>query len=214
MLQTAAPETVGFSSERLARINTLMQGYVERQDLPGIITLVSCRGKVIHQEKYGWMDVEASKPMRLDAIFNLASMEKTHHQRGGGLYGSIADYARFAQMLANGGEQDGVCLLSPKTAALFSMNHAPAGGLPYRVKDPLYHAGYGFGLGMRVLMDVSQSGMAGSVGEFGWFGALATYFWVDPRERLTGILLTQHAPYDRYPAAQQFKQLTYQALIE
>ena len=62
-------------------------------------------------------------------------------------------------------------------------------------------------------MDVSKTGMAGSAGEFGWDGAFNTYFWVDPREALYGLLMVQHGPNAYYPIAQQFKQLTYQALV-
>jgi len=133
---------------------------------------------------------------------------------GGGLVSTIADYARFAAMLANGGEINGVRLLAPKTVELFSLNHAPAEALPYGfVEHDLYHAGYGYSLGTRVLMDVSQTGLPGTEGEFGWDGAFSTYFWVDPWEELYGVLMLQHQPNAYYPIAQQFKQLTYQALM-
>jgi len=79
--------------------------------------------------------------------------------------------------------------------------------------DP-YHAGYGFGLDMRVLTDVSASGLAGSVGEFGWDGAHSTYFWVDPHEALYGLLMLQLNPNGDDPIGQQFKQLTYPALLD
>ena len=72
--------------------------------------------------------------------------------------------------------------------------------------------GYGYSIGMRVLMDVAATGMAGSVGEFGWDGAFSTYFWIDRHEQLFGVLLTQHQPNAYYPIANQFKALTYQAL--
>jgi CubicO group peptidase (beta-lactamase class C family) len=118
-------------------------------------------------------------------------------------------------MLVNGGELDGVRLLGPKTVALMEMNHAPAQVLPYGfAENDLYHAGYGYGLGMRVLMDISRSGMAGSVGEFGWDGAFSTYFWIDRKEALYGLMMLQHQPNAYYPIAQQFKALTYQALVE
>ena len=133
---------------------------------------------------------------------------------GGGLTSTLGDYARVAAMLANGGELDGVRILGPKTVALYSLNHTPAAALPYGFRDnDLYHAGYGYSLGTRVLMDVSQSGLYGSVGEFGWDGAFSTYCWVDPVESLYGVLMTQHSPNAYYPIHQQFKQLTYQALL-
>jgi len=134
---------------------------------------------------------------------------------GGGLVSTVHDYARFAQMLVNGGELDGVRVLSPTTVALYSINHMPEAALPYGFAEgeDLYHWGYGYSLGTRVLMDVSKSGIAGSVGEFGWDGAFSTYVWIDPQEALYGLLMLQHAPNAYYPIAQQFKQLTYQALV-
>ncbi len=128
---------------------------------------------------------------------------------------TVRDYARFAQMLTNGGELEGVRLLAPKTVALYSLNHAPEQALPYFHNDT-YHRGYGFSLGTRVLMDTSQPGTSGSVGEFGWDGAFSTYFWVDPKQALYGLLMLQYSPSDYHLAQefhQRFKQLTYQALV-
>ncbi|MFN2151928.1 MAG: serine hydrolase, partial [Anaerolineales bacterium] len=106
-------------------------------------------------------------------------------------------------------------LLSPKTVELFSLNQCPSAALPYGfVENDLYHAGYGYSLGTRVLMDVAQSGMAGSVGEFGWDGKFHTYFWIDPVQELFGLLMTQLDMEGRHASHQQFKQLTYQALID
>jgi CubicO group peptidase (beta-lactamase class C family) len=64
-----------------------------------------------------------------------------------------------------------------------------------------------------VLVDVSLTGQAGSVGEFGWDGAFSNYFWVDPKEALYGLLMLQHSPNAYYPLAPQFKQVVYQALV-
>lgn len=135
---------------------------------------------------------------------------------GGGLISTLPDYARFLQMLVNKGELNGVRLLSPKTVEMYSINYAPEQALPYGFapKEDLYHYGYGFSLGTRVLMDPSKTGMAGSVGEFGWDGAFSTYFWVDPSMDLYGLMMLQHYPNAYYPIAQQFKQLTYQAIIK
>lgn len=133
---------------------------------------------------------------------------------GGGLVSTLGDYSRFTRMLTNGGILDGVRLLSPHTVRLFTLNQAPEAALPYGfVENDLYHAGYGYSLGTRVLMDVARSGLAGSVGEFGWDGAYSTYFWVDRAEALCGVLMTQHAPNAYYPIHPQFKQIVYQALL-
>jgi len=133
---------------------------------------------------------------------------------GGGLASTVYDYGRFAQMLVNGGELDGARLLSPRTVALMEMNQAPAVGVPY---DPragvLKNAGYGYSLGMRVLFDVAAAGRAGSVGEFGWDGAFVTHFWIDRKEALYGLLMLQHQAW-AFPLHQQFKALTYQALVD
>ncbi|MBN2391455.1 MAG: beta-lactamase family protein [Anaerolineae bacterium] len=158
----------------------------------------------------------AEKLERIDAPAHGQRLQKpTFLSGGGGLVSTVHDYARFAQMLVNGGELDGVQVLSPTTVALYSINHMPEAALPYGFAEgeDLYHWGYGYSLGTRVLMDISKSGMAGSVGEFGWDGAFSTYVWIDPKESLYGLLMLQHSPNAYYPIAQQFKQLTYQALV-
>ena len=112
-------------------------------------------------------------------------------QRGGhGLFGTAPDYLRVAQMLANGGELDGVRYLSRKTLQLMHSNVIPAALFPLELGGfPL--AGYGFGLGSRVALDAAATGTTTSVGEFGWAGAAKTYFWVDPVEEIVGIFMTQ-----------------------
>ena len=160
---------------------------------------------------YGHPD-GAEELSRLESAKQFGRLEKPAFlMGGGGLMSTVPDYARFCQMLVNGGELDGRRLLSPKTVALYSMNHAPPQVKPYGA--PRHGNGYGYSLGTHVLMDVASTGMAGSVGEFGWGGAFSTYFWIDPAEQLYGLFMTQHAPNNTYPVAAQFKQLTYQALI-
>src|SRR5580698_240481 len=111
--------------------------------------------------------------------------------RGGhGLFSTIGDYFRFAQMLANGGELDGERIIGRKTLELMHANYVPAGLLPLEVGGmPL--PGYGFGLGSRLLLDVAQSSAPGSIGEFGWSGAAKTHYWVDPKEQVVGLFMTQ-----------------------
>jgi CubicO group peptidase (beta-lactamase class C family) len=75
-MNVVTPESVGFSSDRLGRITTAMQGYVDAGQLPGVITVVARRGQVVHFECQGMMDVEAGKPMRPDAILRMFSMTK------------------------------------------------------------------------------------------------------------------------------------------
>jgi CubicO group peptidase (beta-lactamase class C family) len=135
---------------------------------------------------------------------------------GGGLVGTASDYMRFAQMLLNGGELDGTRLLGRKSIELMTINHLPQHLIPFVVIKGAEFAnqGWGYGLGGQVLMDVAQSQMLGSVGEFGWSGAACTDFWVDPKEELIGLLMPQFQPLFHYPFFPQFKVLTYQAIVD
>jgi CubicO group peptidase (beta-lactamase class C family) len=132
---------------------------------------------------------------------------------GGGLVSTAPDYLRFTQMLLNRGELDGARLLSPKTVELMSMNHIPAANLPLRIGESVIN-GYGFGLGFSVAMNLAQAGIIGSAGAFGWGGAANTEFWVDPHEKLIGILMTQFMPSGTYPVINDFRVLTYQSLVD
>lgn len=131
---------------------------------------------------------------------------------GAGLVSTAADYLRFTQMLLNQGELAGERLVSRKTIELMTANHLPASLCPIQVgvNPPL--AGYGFGLGVRVLIDLAQSQTLGSVGEYGWSGAASTYFWIDPAEEFTGVFLTQLVPSGGHPLGRMFKLLAYQAI--
>lgn len=398
-MKTVRPESMGFSSQRLARINVVMERYVDEEKLAGIVTLVARRGQVVHFEKFGMADVEAGQPMQDDTIFRIYSMTKpitsvavlmlfeeghfrlsdpvanylpmfknakvlehpnqpeerlvdaerpitihhllthtaglsygwdeikttddryrnlweqldtnpeftlhdwvatlalipllfqpgtryrysmatdvlgglveavsgqpfaqflrqrifaplgmddtafdvppeklarfaanygpreegglkvidvpesshyarpTHHPSGGGgLVSTTGDYLRFAQMLLNRGELDGVRLLGRKTVELMTTNALPAG--VHLNNDPT--RGASFGLGVSLLEDVGKVQQMGSVGNYGWGGAANTNFWVDPQEELIGIIMLQFMPSDTYPVTQDFRNLTYQALI-
>ncbi len=127
---------------------------------------------------------------------------------GGGLISTAPDYMRFAQMLLNGGELDGVRLLGRKTVELMRMNHLPAG--MHIWDDP----STGFGLGFGVLIDPARSKMLGSSGVYGWGGAANTNFWIDPQEELIGLLMLQFMPSGTYPVIPDFRVAVYQALID
>lgn len=149
---------------------------------------------------------------RLDEIQPPAS-PPPHLSGGGGLVSNLADYSRFAQMLAGGGALDGARILSPSTVAMFSQNQMTPGiSMPGMRPRDLRHAGYGFSLGTRVLVNVAASGCAGNAGEFGWDGAFNTYFWVDPADAMYAVLLLQRNPFGVINLHREFKQLTYQAL--
>ena len=126
----------------------------------------------------------------------------------GGLVSTASDYFRFHQMMLNGGELDGVRLLSPRTVRTMTTNHI--GGKPVWLRG----AGYGFGLGYSVTTDVGLSAMPNGEGTYGWGGAYCTVFWVDPEDELIGILMTQVRPYTHLNIRQDFQTLTYQALVD
>ncbi|HEV8317743.1 MAG TPA: serine hydrolase domain-containing protein [Vicinamibacterales bacterium] len=127
----------------------------------------------------------------------------------GGLSGTAADYFRFAQMLANGGEYGGQRLLGPMTINLMVSNHIGRDKHVYVRGD-----GYGFGLGFSVLTDPGQSQDALSIGTFSWGGANGTLFWVDPVEELVGILMMQLNPYQASRIRPLFSVVVSQAVIE
>ncbi|HEY8548512.1 MAG TPA: serine hydrolase domain-containing protein [Vicinamibacterales bacterium] len=122
---------------------------------------------------------------------------------GAGLVSTASDYARFLQMLLNGGELDGVRLLSPKTVELMTSNHV----------GTLFSLGRtGFGLGFEVTEHVGRSGRPGSVGEFGWGGAYHTKYWVDPEEKLVVVFMTQLLPAFGSDLQDKLRALVYQAI--
>ncbi len=112
---------------------------------------------------------------------------------GGGLYSTAGDYARFAQMLLNGGELNGTRLLSPKTVEMMRQNHIAHLADPH----PFARAELGFGLGVRMITDLGASPFLGSMGMFGWDGAATTIVWMDPQEHTVAIFLSQHFPFDQ-----------------
>jgi CubicO group peptidase (beta-lactamase class C family) len=126
---------------------------------------------------------------------------------GMSLYSTIGDYARFGQMLLNGGELEGVRLLSRKTVELMTVNHLNDLAVPHIGGS----GAYGFGLGGSVRVDLAKANLPGSLGEFGWDGAATTYFRMDPRERTLALVFLQHMPFDR-PTLDLFSTLFYQAI--
>ena len=125
------------------------------------------------------------------------------------MFSTIGDYARFGQMLANGGELDQTRLLSRKTVELMTGNHLSTLKVPST--DP--NGAYGFGLGGLVVLDVAKSGIPGSVGQFGWTGAASTLFRMDRKERLVMLLFQQYMPYDQ-PSLALFVTLVDQAIAD
>ncbi len=137
---------------------------------------------------------------------------------GGGLVSSARDYHRFTQMLLRGGELDGTRLVGNRTLAYMLRNHLPGGTdletLGMGSFSEASNAGKGFGFGFYVNEDPAASKIIASPGQYGWGGMASTAFWVDPREDLTVLFLTQLMPSSTHPIRSQLQPLVYQALVD
>jgi len=111
-------------------------------------------------------------------------MNGVYMSGGGGLFSTAEDYAQFALMLANGGQMNGRRFLSPRAVELMGSVFAPD-TLPGRSR------GESFGLSVRVVNDPVARNSFLSEGSFGWSGLFGTHFWVDPKEKVVGILMAQ-----------------------
>jgi CubicO group peptidase (beta-lactamase class C family) len=140
---------------------------------------------------------------------------------GGGLVSTAGDYMRFCRMMLGGGTLDGVQILSPKTVEMFSMNLLPDGkSLTDLVAAPgmFSEAGYngvGFSIGCGVTMDISKTHVPGTPGEFFWGGAASTAFWIDPKEDLAVVFMTQVMGSDaRLTLRRDLRTLVYSAMTD
>lgn len=135
---------------------------------------------------------------------------KQYFKGGAGLVSTIADYYRFAQMVANGGELDGKRLLSKKTVDYMLSNHTIGmAGSPTASTGP----GYGFGLGFAVRLQDGFAVAPGTEGDAMWAGAWGTSFTIDPKEQLVAVLLAQ-GPSHRIHTRMLFKNLIYGAMVD
>ncbi len=124
---------------------------------------------------------------------------------GAGLLSTVSDYAAFLQMLLNGGELRGHRILARKSVELMTTNH---------LGQVAFAPGQGFGLGFYIVEDVGARGLPGSVGEFGWGGAYHTSYWVDPREDLVVVYMTQLIPAGDLDDHEKVRALVYQAIVD
>ncbi|HET7341842.1 MAG TPA: serine hydrolase domain-containing protein [Methylomirabilota bacterium] len=147
----------------------------------------------------------------LKANFNDPRVVQKWESGGGGMVGTAMDYARFLQMLLNGGTLDGKRILGPRTVAYMGSDHLGTAVTP----GPLYLPGPGFtfGLGFAVRRDAGMSPYAGSVGELNWGGAGGTYFWLDPKEQLFVVFMMQ-SPKQRVPYRGLVKDMVYAAIVK
>ena len=129
---------------------------------------------------------------------------------GGGLFSTIGDYARFGQMLLNGGKLEGRQILGRKTVELMMANHLNH----LERQTHMWSSSDGFGLGGSVRLDVAKGSRLGSVGQFGWSGAATTYFNLDPQEKTLALLFVQHLPHNQFGVFEKFSTLFYQSLVD
>jgi CubicO group peptidase (beta-lactamase class C family) len=146
------------------------------------------------------------------------TLKTTWKSGGGGMVSTAADYARFLQMFANGGQLDGARILSRKTIDLMTADHLPPdikmGDDMYRFEalEPSARMGQGFGLGFAVRNEQGRNPLPGSPNDYYWGGAWGTYFWHDPREHMYVVFMMQ-SPAQRLPYRYMLRDLVYQALI-
>jgi CubicO group peptidase (beta-lactamase class C family) len=158
------------------------------------------------------VDAASGQPIEL---FDM-SKEPKSDSGGAGAVSTPSDYLRFAQMLLNGGQLDGVRVISRTSVALMTSDH-----LGTRIAAPrtpgeviLGTPGYTFGLGFAVRQGSGVAGVPGSIGEFLWAGYAGTYFWVDPKEELVAVYMSQ-APGPMRPYYRKLvKQLVYGAIAD
>ena len=127
---------------------------------------------------------------------------RTSFSGGAGLLSTARDYARFLQMMLDGGTLGDARILSPASVALMTSNHV----------GDLFAPGMGFGLGFSVRLDLGEAGELGSLGDYGWGGAYHTTYWVDPAERLVVVYFTQVIPASGLDDHQKLRALVHGAL--
>jgi CubicO group peptidase (beta-lactamase class C family) len=162
------------------------------------------------------LPVDASSEAAIK-LYDVSSVPKNDSGGAGGV-STAADYLRFAQMMANGGELDGKRILSRTTVELMTSDHL---GTRIQAQSPmtpgevlLMTPGYTFGLGFAVRQAAGVAGVSGSAGEFMWGGYAGTYFWVDRKEQLVAVYMTQAPSPIRSYYRKLFKQLVYAAIVD
>jgi CubicO group peptidase (beta-lactamase class C family) len=171
-----------------------------------------------------WVKPEAASRLakpdgQVNAPFENATQKPNIFSGGGGMLSTAGDYARFCQMLLNGGEFDGVRILAPKTIALMTSDQLPATverHTPVAIAigsfGPVPEMGTSFGLGFAVRVDAGRNPMPGSVGDFSWGGITGTLFWVDPQTKLVAVLMAQSPQAMLNVIWRQTRVMVYQAM--
>ncbi|MFI4974596.1 MAG: serine hydrolase domain-containing protein [Caulobacterales bacterium] len=143
--------------------------------------------------------------------------EPTFFSGGGGLTGTTEDYLRFCEMLRRGGELDGERILGPRTIRMMHMNHLKGGQDLTQMAiggfSETANEGVGFGLGFASTMDEVSSGNLGA-GDYYWGGAASTIFFVDPKEDMTMVFMTQLMPSGSFNFRGQLKSIIYSSIVD
>ena len=136
---------------------------------------------------------------------------------GGGLLSTMSDYYRFCSMLLNQGELEGTRIIGRKTLAMMASNHLPDNKDLTEMSQSAFsettYQGVGFGLGFSVILDPVKTQSLTDVGEYGWGGAASTVFWVNPKEEMVVIFLTQLLPSSTYQVRRELRSLIYSSLM-
>jgi CubicO group peptidase (beta-lactamase class C family) len=194
-VEVVSPESVGMSTERLVALKQRLQQAPDERMTGGIQVLISRLGEVVMFENLGYANVEERQDWGKQPVFE--GDLSTNHLRppggfsgGGQLVSTADDYRRFSQRLLNGGEFEGVRYLSPKTIDMMRDNRLPAGHSVTR------DGNVGFGLDVAVFVDASGVPYPASDGEYFRSALATTVFWIDPKEELIVVMLTQYLPFN------------------
>jgi len=150
-----------------------------------------------------------------NTVENLTKEKVKWYSGGGGLLSTAGDYARFCQMLLNGGELNGVRLLATKTIAIMSSDQLLPGMALAGFEDlaPTAELGQSFGLGFAVRTKPGPNPLDGSAGDYFWAGIYGTYFWIDPQSKMFTVFLVQ-MPFEKAgPYRRALRELVYGAMV-
>mgnify|MGYP006059991863 FL=1 len=149
-------------------------------------------------------------------LMEVPSLDVKMMSGGGGLFSTMSDYYKFASMLLNQGEMNGARIIGRKTLQYMTSNHLPNGKDLTEMSESAFsetpYAGVGFGLGFSVMLDPLKSQTLSDIGEFGWGGMASTVFFINPKEDMLVIFLTQLVPSSTYQVRRELRSLVYSAL--
>ena len=155
-------------------------------------------------------------PLGEPRFMETPALDVTYLSGGGGLFSTMSDYYQFASMLLNQGELNGKRIIGRKTIELMTTNHLPDGKDLTEMSESAFsetpYAGVGFGLGFSVMLDPAKSQTLSDIGEFGWGGMASTVFFINPKEDMLVIFMTQLIPSSTYQVRRELRSLIYSAL--